>query len=281
LITENYTESIKASAETGSWWGSLISKTVNATVPIDDDAKFAIVRNALLQMAASDASQHAAILSNAQAALNSVVAATGSVNALEEPETEAFTVINSNLYGDGYYQLADFETYEETIQNKFSGNAKLAMVDSAKNGNYSLKVAVQPGEKGETVWIPTTSKFFSATTDFSGASKITFMVYNAQSTESTVRFYLNTYDRSNDAYNAGTYFKGSQDIWHDAHPQNTSLRYTLAPGWNEITVNAADIGADYLSYVGAFIIAFDSGVGYDAQQVFYLDDVRVYMNKVS
>ena len=107
------------------------------------------------------------------------------------------------------------------------------------------------------------------------------MVYNAQATESTVRFYLNTYDRSNDVYNAGTYFKDSADVWHDDHYQNTSIRFTLAPGWNEITINAEDLGQDYLSYVGAFIIAFDSGAGYNAEQVFYLDDVRVYMNKVA
>ena len=281
LITKTYTESIKASAETGSWWGSLISKQVNATVPIDDDAKFTIVRNALLQMAASDASEHAAIISNARSALSGVVAATGTVTALENPASESTATISGNIYAGGYYQLADFESYEETIQNKFIGNAELALSSVAKNGNYSLKVAVQPGQDGETVWIPTTSKYFSATTNFSGASKITFMVYNAQNADSTVRFYLNTYNRSGDVYNDGTYYKDSADIWHDDHPSDTSFRFTLAPGWNEITINAVDIGTDYLSYVGAFIIAFDSGVGYDATQVFYLDDVRVYMNKVS
>ena len=184
------------------------------------------------------------------------------------------------MYGDGFYELADFETYEEIIQNKFSGNAQLSMSQMAQFGNYSLKIAVQPGQMGETVWIPTTSQYFSATTDFSGASKITIKVYNAQSTDSTVRFYLNTYDRSGDVYNTGTYFKANEDIWHDDHEQNKSFRFTLAPGWNEITVNAEDIGTDYLDYVGAFIIAFDSGVGYDTAQVFYLDDVRVYMDKV-
>ena len=281
LITKTYTESIKASSETGSWWGSLISKTVNATVPIDDDAKFAIVRSALLQMAAADASEHAAIISNAKSAINGVVTATGTVNALEAPDAAATTTVAGNHYGNGYYELADFETYEETIQNKFSGNAQLSLIDQAQFGNYSLKVAVQPGQSGETIWIPTTSKYFSATTDFSGASKITFKVYNAQATDSVVRFYLNTYDRSNDVYNAGTYFKADADIWHDEHPNNNSFRFTLVPGWNEITINTADIGADYLSYVGAFIIAFDSGVGYQAEQVFYLDDVRVYMNKVN
>lgn len=280
MITRTYKDSIKASSETGSWWGSLISKTVNATVPADDDAKFTIVRNALLQMAAADASEHATIISNAQSAISGVATATGTVNALETPVAESVAAVNGNIYTDGYYQLADFESYAETIQNKFSGNAQLALVSSAQNGSYSLKVAVQPGQKGETVWIPTTSKYFSATTNFSGASKITFKVYNAQAEDSTVRFYLNTYDRSGDVYNAGTYNKGSADVWHDDHPQNTSFRFTLAPGWNEITINAADIGVN-LSYVGAFIIAFDSGAGFTAEQVFYLDDVRVYMSKVS
>ena len=279
LITKTYTESIKASSETGSWLGSLISKKVNATVPIDDDAKFTVVRNALLQMAASDASAHAAIISNAQTAVNGVVTATGTVNALETPASESTASISGNIYRDGYYQLADFESYTETIQNKFSGNGQMALSTLAQNGNYSLKVAVQPGQEGQAVWIPTTSKYFSATTNFSGATKITFKVYNAQPADSTVRFYLNTYNRSGDVYNAGTYFKGDADIWHDDHAKNTSLRFTLVPGWNEITINAADIGTDYLSYVGAFVIVFDSGVGYDAQQVFYLDDVRVYMSK--
>ena len=281
MVTETYKDSIKTSTETGSWWGSLISKNVNATVPITDDAKFIIVRNALLEMAASNASAHAAILSNAQSAVNGVATATGKVTALETAVSENGNVIKGNIYQDGYYQLADFETYEETIQNKFSGNAKLSLSSKAISGSYSLKVAVQPGQKGETVWIPTTSQYFSATTNFSRASKITFKVYNAQSTDSTVRFYLNTYDRSGDVYNAGTYLKDNADVWHDNHYQNKSVRYTLAPGWNEISINAADLGADYLSYVGAFIIDFESGAGSDATQVFYLDDVRVYMGKVN
>ena len=276
LITKTYKDSIKASSETGSWFGSLISKNVNATVPIDDDAKFAIVRNALLQMAASATSEHAAIISNAQSAVNAVVAATGTTNALENAGSENTATINGNVYNsDGSYQLADFESYAETVQNKFSGNAQLSLIGSAQNGSYSLKVAVQPGQKGETVWIPTTSKYFSATTNFSGATKITFKVYNAQASDSTVRFYLNTYDRSGDVYNAGTYYKGDSDIWHDDHPNNTSYRFTLTPGWNTITIDGA-----LPSYVGAFVIAFDSGAGYDTQQVFYLDDVRVYMSKV-
>ena len=275
LITYTFSDSIKASSETGSWLGSLISKNVNATVPIDDDAKFAIVRNALLQMAASATSEHAAIISNAQSAVNAVVAATGTTNALENAGSESTATISGNVYTDGYYQLADFESYAETVQNKFSGNAQLSLIGSAQNGSYSLKVAVQPGQKGETVWIPTTSKYFSATTDFSGATQITFKVYNAQASDSTVRFYLNTYDRSGDVYNAGTYYKGDSDIWHDDHPDNTSYRFTLTPGWNTITINGA-----FPSYVGAFVIAFDSGAGYDTQQVFYLDDVRVYMSKV-
>jgi len=259
--------------------GSFISKNVIATVPIDDDAKFTVVRNALLQMAASDASAHAAIISNAQTAVNGVVTATGTVNALETPASESTASISGNIYKDGYYQLADFESYTETIQNKFSGNGQMALSTLAQNGNYSLKVAVQPGQEGQSVWIPTTSEYFSATTNFSGATKITFKVYNAQSADSTVRFYLNTYNRSGDVYNAGTYNKGSNDVWHDDHPDNTSFRFTLEPGWNEITVNASDFAAGALSYVGAFVIVFDSGVGYDAQQVFYLDDVRVYMSK--
>ena len=279
MVTQTYEDSIKASSETGSWIDSFFSKKVNATVPIDDDAKFTIVRNALLQMAASNASEHATIISNAEAAVNGVVTATGTVNALETPVAESAAAVNGNIYADGYYQLADFESYAETLQNKYSGNAQLALSANAQSGNYSLKIAVQPGQGGETIWIPTTSEYFSATTNFSGASKITFKVYNAQSADSTVRFYLNTYDRSGDVYNAGTYNKGSADVWHDDHPQNTSFRFTLAPGWNEITINAADIEAD-LSYVGAFIIAFDSGAGFTAEQVFYLDDVRVYMSKV-
>jgi len=278
LITTTYRDSIKASSETGSWWGSLISKNVNATVPIDNDAKFTIVRNALLQMAASNASEHAAIISNARSAVNGVATASGTVSALETPAAQSAAAISGNVYADGYYQLADFESYAETIQNKFSGNAQLSLSSEAKNGNYSLKVAVQPGQSGQTVWIPTTSQYFSATTNFSGASKITFKVYNAQASDSAVRFYLNTYDRSGDVYNAGTYNKGSNDVWHDDHPNNTSLRFTLAPGWNEITIDTADMGN--LSCVGAFVIAFDSGVGCDDAQVFYLDDVRVYMNKV-
>ena len=280
LITKAGYDYVKLS---GSGLGSLITRQIAATHPIDDDAKFIIVRNALLEMAASNASEHATIVANAQTAVNGVTAATGTINAEESPASESTATITGNIYTDGYYQLADFETYEETIQNKFMGNAQLALSDLTQDGGYSLQVAVQPGQAGETVWIPTTSKYFSATTNFSSASKVTFKVYNAQNAGSTVRFYLNTYNRANDeygVYSAGTYLKGSADLWHDDHPNDTSLRFTLEHGWNEISINKADIGVDW-SHIGAFIIAFDSGVGCDDQQVFYLDDVRVYMTKVS
>ena len=284
LITESYEDSIKASSETGSWFESWFSKNVEATVPIYDDAKFIIVRNALLEMAASETSKHATIISNAKTAVNGVTAASGTTAALETPSAESSATISGNIYNsDGYYQLADFESYEETIVNKFMGNAQLALSDLTQDEGYSLQVAVQPGQDGETVWIPTTSEYFSATTNFSSATQVTFKVYNAQNAGSTVRFYLNTYNRAKDdygVYSAGTYLKGDDDLWHDDHPNDTSLRFSLDHGWNEITIDMEDIGVD-LSYVGAFIIAFDSGVGCDAQQLFYLDDVRVYMSEVS
>jgi len=280
LITENYTDTIKASSVTGSWWSSLFDKRVNAAVPVDDDARFATVRGSLLKMASSAADSHAAIISETKTEIAGVSAAGSAASALEDASPVTAPSAAGNIYTDGYYRLADFETYTDTVRNKLTGNAVFGLSDTAQSGSHSLKVDVQPGQKGGSIWIPTVSGYFSATTDFSGAQKITFKVFNAQDADRTVRFYMNTYDRSSSVYNMGTYTKASADIWHDDHPENTSVRTVLAPGWNEVTVDLSVFGTGYRSYVGAFIITFDSGVGYDTEQVFYLDDVRVYMNKV-
>lgn len=188
--------------------------------------------------------------------------------------------------GQDYYLIGDFENYFECSQVKYSGG-KMAQIKKSENpdlvtyGDQSLQITVPAGESDVSLRMATNTAFFNETTDFSNLSKISFDVYNAQDESRSVRFYLNRFMRT--ATSDGTWNFAWEDIWHDDNQYSTSFRFDLNPnGWTHIEITAqefADKLQPDLSQVDGFYVEFEDGRLYDTDQIYYLDNVRVYIGE--
>lgn len=188
--------------------------------------------------------------------------------------------------GESYYLLGDFENYFECSQVKYSGG-KMTQIKKSESpdlvtyGNQSLQVVVPAGESDVALRMATDTAFFNETTDFSNLTKVSFDVYNAQDESRSVRFYLNRFMRT--ATSDGTWNYAWEDIWHDDNQYSTSFRFELEPNaWTHIEITAQEFANKLqpdLSQVDAFNVEFEDGRLYDTDQVYYLDNVRVYISE--
>ena len=186
--------------------------------------------------------------------------------------------------GQDYYLIGDFEDYFECSQVKYTGG-KMTQIKKSENpdlvtyGNQSLQVVVPAGETDVSLRMATDTAFFNATTDFSDLNKVSFDVYNAQDESRSVRFYINRFMRT--ATSDGTWNYAWEDIWHDDNQYSTSFRFDLNPnGWTHIEITAQDFAnklQEDLSQVDGFYVEFEDGRLYDTDQIYYLDNVRVYI----
>lgn len=188
--------------------------------------------------------------------------------------------------GQDYYLIGDFENYFECSQVKYSGGRmtqtkKSEHPDLVTYGEQSLQVVVPAGESDVSLRMATDTAFFNATTDFSNLSKVSFDVYNAQNESRSVRFYLNRFVRTSTS--DGTWNYAWEDIWHDDNQYGTSFRFDLDPnGWTHIEITAQEFAGKLqtdLSQVDGFYVEFEDGRLYDADQTYYLDNVRVYISE--
>ena len=188
--------------------------------------------------------------------------------------------------GQDYYLIGDFESYFECSQVKYSGG-KMAQIKKSENpdlvtyGERSLQIVVPAGESDVSLRMATDTAFFNETTDFSNLTKISFDVYNAQDESRSVRFYLNRFMRT--ATSDGTWNYAWEDIWHDDNQYSTSFRFDLNPnGWTHIEITAQEFANKLqtdLSQVDGFYVEFEDGRLYDTDQIYYLDNVRVYIGE--
>ena len=188
--------------------------------------------------------------------------------------------------GEDYYLIGDFENYFECSQVKYSGG-KMTQIKKSESpdlvtyGNQSLQVVVPAGESDVALRMATDTAFFNETTDFSNLTKVSFDVYNAQDESRSVRFYLNRFMRT--ATSDGTWNYAWEDIWHDDNQYSTSFRFELEPNaWTHIEITAQEFANKLqpdLSQVDAFNVEFEDGRLYDTDQVYYLDNVRVYISE--
>lgn len=201
--------------------------------------------------------------------------------------------------GETYYLLADFENYFECTQVKYSASfgkiteiSKEEQPDMVTNGEQSVRLDILGTETSWFVRRPavrfsTTNGFFNITYDFSNMSKFTFDIYNAQEHEVTIRFY------KDGAVNTVSTME-NRATTHDNYEYSIVTKVDLAPKqWNHVEINAADIkgiaydvnekpyqvyGAEALKTVGGFNLLFERSEATEEEQVFYLDNVRAYMN---
>lgn len=188
--------------------------------------------------------------------------------------------------GECYYLLGDFESYFECSQVKYSGG-KMAQIKKSENpdlvtyGDQSLQIIVPAGESDVALRMATDTAFFNETTDFSNLTKVSFDVYNAQDESRSVRFYINRFMRT--ANSDGTWNFAWEDIWHDDNQYSTSFRFDMNPnGWTHIEITAQDFANKLqsdLSQIDGFYVEFEDGRLFDDDQIYYLDNVRVYISE--
>ena len=207
-------------------------------------------------------------------------------NAVRQEKHRSNVMEYDEEIGKDYYLIGDFEDYFECSQVKYTGG-KMAQIKKSENpdlvtyGEQSLQVIVPAGESDVSLRMATDTAFFNATTDFSGLSKISFDVYNDQDESRSVRFYLNRFMRT--STQDGTWNYAWEDIWHDDNQYSTSFRFDLNPnGWTHIEITAQEFANKLqpdLSQVDGFYVEFEDGRLYDTDQIYYLDNVRVYIEE--
>lgn len=201
--------------------------------------------------------------------------------------------------GESYYLLGDFENYFEATQVKSGGSfgtitqvKKSDEPDMVTYGAQSLKLEILGTEQTwhqhrPNLRFSTNNGFFNQTTDFSNMTKFTFDIYNGQDYEVTIRFYpdVNVNPRSTLA---------DRVIVDDNYEYRITNIITLeANAWNHVEIPAEEIriiqydtegkaynvyGEKALQTIGAFCIMFDRGELHEQQQVYYLDNVRAYLD---
>lgn len=207
-------------------------------------------------------------------------------NAVTKEKHRSNVIEYDDEIGLDYYLIGDFEDYFECSQVKYTGG-KMTQIKKSENpdlvtyGNQSLQIMVPAGESDVSLRMATDTAYFNATTDFSNLSKVTFDVYNAQAESRSVRFYLNRFVRT--ATSDGTWNYAWEDIWHDDNQYSTSFRFDLNPnGWTHIEITAQEFAGKHqsdLSQVDGFYVEFEDGRLYDTDQIYYLDNVRVYIEE--
>ena len=195
--------------------------------------------------------------------------------------------------GETYYLLADFEDYFECSQIKYAcGFGKVSQIKKSETpdkviyGEQSIKMEVLGNEqawgaKRPFMFISTDRGFFNETQDFSNMTKFTFDIYNDQEEERIVRFYW-TYGVSESYTGYDWVYLNDDMTWQ---PQTRSI--TLKPKqWNHIEITADQMlaikpgnGPEVLGEIGAFCLMFDRYEVYEEIQVFYLDNMRIYIEE--
>ncbi len=216
-----------------------------------------------------------------------------------QEQEKRFNVIETDAEtGQTYYLLGDFEDFHEATQVKYSADfGKITVVDKndqpdkVTNGNGSIHITISGNEstwfkRRPNMRLSTTNAFFYYTTDFSNMDKLTLDVYNCQTYEVEIRFYLSQ-EIDPRSVLEDRYFTNPHN------PHNIIISRTLKPGqWNSLEIDAEEFkavaydeeGKRYLTYgsealqvTGGFHITFDRAELHDEPQQFYMDNIRAYV----
>lgn len=238
--------------------------------------------------------------------MGTIVTACGEKKTSTDSATEGNNVQRSNVEevdaetGESYYLLADFENYFECTQVKYEATfGKITQISKEKEpdmvtyGNQSAKLEILGTEetfhqRWPQMRIATNSGFFNKTTDFSNVTKITFDIYNALEYETTIWFYVNESVNPRSTMQDRILTNPNYE-WCITNP------IVLKPGqWNHIEIPAEEMkilkydadlkpyfayGKEALKEVGAFDLMFDRGEAHEVQQVYYIDNIRAYLEK--
>lgn len=226
-----------------------------------------------------------------------------SMAACKSKETSGDGIQRSNVIetdsetGEQYYLMGDFENYFECTQVKYEASfGTVTEVKKSKNpemvtyGKQSAKLEILGTENTWQKRIPTlrfatNTDFFNLTTNFSNMTKFTFDIYNDMDYEVTIRFCVD------DVLNPeGFDFTHDYQMVMDENREDvvTTKIYLEPKAWNHVEISVDEIrvlkdsvmtyGAEGLNQVGAFLLLFDRGELHEKEQVYYIDNVRVYFD---
>lgn len=242
-----------------------------------------------------------AIVSLATACADSKTAQSGvATNKPDTVERRSNVKETDSKTGETYYLIGDFENYDEATEVKYQGTfGKVTQItkedepEKVTYGNQSLKLEIQGteetfGKLSPIMRMATTGDFFNETTNFTNLSKFTFDIYNAMDYEVTIRFYV-------DSQVSPIHTREDLILTNDNCEYSIVTRIELEPNqWNHIEIPAEQIkslkydvnqlpyaayGAENLDTVGAFCLMFDRGELHEHTQVFYVDNVRAYLEE--
>jgi hypothetical protein len=170
---------------------------------------------------------------------------------------DPYAVTAQNVFENGFYILADFETYGETLNALcISSLGRMTMVEEhVTRGKKALKIVIDGTENWEGRVNPclefiTNGQYFQKM-DFTDCDYLLIDIYNPTQNNINMGFAINTSSRS----------------------QETIV---LVPGVNNVRINLDGKYTEQLELVKTFDFIFDRGELHEEKEVIYMDNFRAH-----
>ena len=169
---------------------------------------------------------------------------------------DPYAVTAQNVFENGCYILADFETYGETLNALcISSLGRMTMVEEhATRGKKALQIVIDGTENWEGRTNPclefiTKGQYFQKM-DFTDCDYLLIDIYNPTKNNINMGFAINT-----------------------THAQETIV---LVPGVNNVRIDLDSKYTEKLSLVSTFDFIFDRGELHEEKEIIYMDNFRAH-----
>ena len=170
---------------------------------------------------------------------------------------DPYAVTAQNVFENGFYILADFETYGETLNALcISSLGRMTMVEEhVTRGKKALKIVIDGTENWEGRVNPclefiTNGQYFQKM-DFTDCDYLLIDIYNPTQNNINMGFAINTSSR-------------------------TQETIVLVPGVNNVRINLDGKYTEQLELVKTFDFIFDRGELHEEKEVIYMDNFRAH-----
>lgn len=163
----------------------------------------------------------------------------------------------TNVFENGWYILADFESYQQCVQFGQGGyfGKVIQTNDYVTHGNQSARLEVHGysymwGYVSPSLNLSTVNDYFQKR-DFSDCDMYAFDMYSVMDYDLTIQFKVVGTD--------GTI--GLKTL-------------TIKPGWNYVQIERIEFGARWSDEVSSFSFVFEKGNLHEETQTMYIDNFR-------
>ena len=164
---------------------------------------------------------------------------------------------DTNVFEDGYYILADFESYEQCIQFGHGGyfGKVIQSKEYVTHGEQSARLEVfgysyQWGYVSPTISLFTNNDYFQKK-DFSDCDMFAFDMYSIMEYDLIMQF-----------------------IIHASDSTEVFVNFTIKPGWNYFELSREDLGISWKDEIEWFTFVFEKGNKHEETQTIYFDNFR-------